>query len=149
PARAAHGRTRTPPRPRRPHALGETRRCRRRREYEPLIAAMQMARPALSLRDNRSLKRPSVFPVIERQGTFAVSVARRDPAGGAPVRVFRHEARCAAAVGDDLKRNGRPIGSILREVGLTQADVADPHATISYGAYVGLIERAAVALDDA
>jgi len=64
------------------------------------------------------------------------------------VRVFRHEARWAAVVVEDLRRSGRPVDSLLREVGLTQADLTDPHAKIPYAAYVGLIERAAAVLED-
>jgi AraC-like DNA-binding protein len=65
------------------------------------------------------------------------------------VKVFRHEARWAATVVNDLKRRGRPVDGILREVGLTLADIADPQNAIPYRAYIGLIERAATALGDA
>jgi AraC-like DNA-binding protein len=65
------------------------------------------------------------------------------------VRVFRHEARWAAVVVNDLKRSGLPVEGILRELGLRPADIAEPHARISYSVYVSLIERAAHALGDA
>ena len=59
------------------------------------------------------------------------------------MRVLMIEARWATYIADDLRRAGHALDGLLKEVGLSRADVASPDGRISYAAYVGLIERAA------
>ncbi len=64
------------------------------------------------------------------------------------MRVPTIEARWAIRIADDLRRAGHALDGVLKEVGLVRADLADPEDRIRYGAYVGLIERAAALLGD-
>ena len=56
------------------------------------------------------------------------------------------EARWATYIADDLRRAGHTLDGLLREVGLSRADVASPDGRISYAAFMRLIERAALLL---
>ena len=58
------------------------------------------------------------------------------------------EARWAIHIANDLRRAGHALDGVLKEVGLKRADLADPENRITYAAYVGLIERAAMLLAD-
>src|SRR4029450_10228735 len=58
------------------------------------------------------------------------------------------EARWATYIADDLRRAGHALDGPLKEVGLSRTDVASPDGRIPYAAYMGLIERAALLLDD-
>ena len=62
------------------------------------------------------------------------------------MRVQMIEARWATYIADDLRRAGHGLDGPLKEVGLSRADVASPEGRISYAAYMGLIERAALLL---
>jgi AraC-like DNA-binding protein len=59
------------------------------------------------------------------------------------------DARLATRVVEDLRQHGVNADSLLKDVGLRRADVADPDARIPYAAVLGLIERAAATLGDA
>jgi AraC-like DNA-binding protein len=59
------------------------------------------------------------------------------------------EARLATKVVDDLRKRGVNADSLIRDVGLRRADVADPEARIPYAAVLALIEHAASTLGDA
>ena len=61
----------------------------------------------------------------------------------------RIDARLATRVVSDLRRHGVNPDSLLKEVGLNRADVADPDNRIPYVAVLGLAERAATVLGDA
>ena len=56
------------------------------------------------------------------------------------------EARWATYIADDLRRAGHALDGLLREVGLSRADIASPDGRISYAAFMRLIERAALLL---
>ena len=58
------------------------------------------------------------------------------------------EARWAIHIANDLRRAGHALDGVLKEVGLKRADLTDPENRITYAAYVGLIERAAMLLAD-
>ena len=58
------------------------------------------------------------------------------------------EARWATYIADDLRRAGHALDGPLKEVGLSRTDVASPDGRIPYAAYMGLIERAALLLDE-
>jgi AraC-like DNA-binding protein len=58
------------------------------------------------------------------------------------------EARWATYIADDLRRAGHALDGPLKEVGLSRTDVARPDGRIPYAAYMGLIERAALLLDE-
>ena len=62
------------------------------------------------------------------------------------MRVQMIEARWATYIADDLRRAGHALDGLLKEVGLSRADIASPEGRISYAAYMGLIERAALLL---
>ena len=62
------------------------------------------------------------------------------------MRVQMIEARWATYIADDLRRAGHALDGLLREVGLSRADIASPDGRISYAAFMRLIERAAVLL---
>jgi AraC-like DNA-binding protein len=64
------------------------------------------------------------------------------------MRVLMIEARWATYVADDLRRAGHALDGPLREVGLSRTDIASPDGRISYAAYMGLIERAALLLGE-
>jgi AraC-like DNA-binding protein len=80
--------------------------------------------------------------------TFNVKAAQQPPVGAIIVRVLMIEARWAIRVAHDLRRAGHALDSLLKEVGLVRVDLASPDNRISYAAYVGLIERAAMLLAD-
>jgi AraC-like DNA-binding protein len=61
----------------------------------------------------------------------------------------RIDARLATRVVSDLRRHGVNPDSLLKEVGLNRADVADADNRIPYAATLGLVERAATVLGDA
>ena len=61
----------------------------------------------------------------------------------------RIDARLATRVVSDLRRHGVNPDSLLKEVGLNRADVADVDNRIPYVAVLGLAERAATVLGDA
>ena len=63
-----------------------------------------------------------------------------------PVRMI--EARWATYIAEDLRQAGHALDGPLKEVGLSRADVASPDGRISYAAYMGLIERAALLLGE-
>jgi hypothetical protein len=63
-----------------------------------------------------------------------------------PVRMI--EARWATYIAEDLRQAGHALDGPLKEVGLSRADVARPDGRISYAAYMGLIERAALLLGE-
>ena len=56
------------------------------------------------------------------------------------------EARWATYIADDLRRAGHALDGPLREVGLVRTDIASPDGRIPYGAFMRLIERAALLL---
>lgn len=56
------------------------------------------------------------------------------------------EARWATYIADDLRRAGHTLDGPLKEVGLSQADIASPDSRISYAAFMHLIECAALLL---
>ena len=61
--------------------------------------------------------------------------------------VLMIEARWATYIADDLRRAGHALDGALKEVGLSRTDVASADGRIPYAAYMGLIERAALLLD--
>ena len=64
------------------------------------------------------------------------------------MRVLTIEARWAILIADDLRRARHPVDGVLKEVGLSRADVSTPEDRIPYAAFVRLIERAALLLAD-
>ncbi|GEP62078.1 AraC family transcriptional regulator [Reyranella soli] len=56
------------------------------------------------------------------------------------------EARWATYIADDLRRAGHALDGLLREVGISRAEIASPDGRISYAAFMRLIERAALLL---
>lgn len=64
------------------------------------------------------------------------------------MRVLMIEARWATYIAADLRRAGHALDGPLEEVGLSRTDVASPDGRISYAAYMGLIERAALLMGD-
>jgi hypothetical protein len=67
--------------------------------------------------------------------------------GGEPaVCVLTIEARWAVLIADDLRRAGHPVEGVLKEVGLSRANISAPESRIPYAAFVRLIERAALLL---
>ncbi|SEO11279.1 AraC-type DNA-binding protein [Rhodospirillales bacterium URHD0017] len=56
------------------------------------------------------------------------------------------EARWATYIADDLRRAGHRLEGLLKEAGLSRADVASPETRISYASYMRLIEQAALLL---
>ena len=84
----------------------------------------------------------------DRKLTFDVKPVRQPPVGNGVVRVLMIEARWAIHIANDLRRAGHALDGVLKEVGLKRADLTDPENRITYAAYVGLIERAAMLLAD-
>jgi hypothetical protein len=64
------------------------------------------------------------------------------------MRALMIEARWATYIAQDLRRAGHALDGPLKEVGLARTDVASPEGRIPYAAYMGLIERAALLLDE-
>lgn len=64
------------------------------------------------------------------------------------MRVPMIEARWATYIAEDLRRAGHALDGPLKEAGLSRADVASPDGRIPYAGYRGLIERAALLLDE-
>ena len=56
------------------------------------------------------------------------------------------EARWATYIANDVRRAGHALDGLLREAGLSRADIASPDGRISYAAFMRLIERAALLL---
>jgi AraC-like DNA-binding protein len=58
------------------------------------------------------------------------------------------EARWATYIAADLRRTGHPLDAPLKEAGLSRADLASSDGRISYAAFMRLIERAALLLEE-
>ena len=58
------------------------------------------------------------------------------------------EARWATYIAADLRRAGHPLVAPLKEAGLSRADLASSDSRISYAAFMRLIERAALLLEE-
>lgn len=63
-------------------------------------------------------------------------------------RVHKIAARPASFIVAELRRRGIDPGPLLKEVGLTRADLADAESRVPYAAVLGLAERAATATGD-
>lgn len=64
-------------------------------------------------------------------------------------RLLKIAARPASFIVDELRRRGIDADPLLRDVGLSRPDLADPESRVSYAAVLGLAERAATATGDA
>lgn len=77
-----------------------------------------------------------------------MTTARQGNDHSAVSAALKIDARLACRVVEDLRRQRVGTDGLLKEVGLSRSDVADPDARIPYASVLGLIERAASMLDD-